>query len=127
METRAGRSATFRRLCTELGHRDVVVQVLTGRTQHRARASLLHRITVAGDVRYLFVVIDPNGAARRVIATLAHELQHAIEVARETEVGRSIPVDRFFMQIANVRCGEANCFETSAAIRVQHEVLRELD
>src|SRR5690606_27083874 len=89
--TGSSRSATFRRLLAELEAGDVIVQVTSGRPGDRLRGSLLHRVVVAGSIRYLFITIDPNGAANRLIGTLAHELQHAIEVLREPGVGRGIP------------------------------------
>ena len=121
------RSPTLRRLRAEIEAGDVVVQVMTGRMRPRVRGSLLHRVVTAGTCRYVFITVDIRGAARRVVGTFAHELQHAIEVAREPAVGRSLAIDRFFMQIANQPCGVANCFETWAAVQIQNDVLRELD
>ena len=54
-----------------------------------------------------------------MIGLIAHELQHALEVARAPEVGRSRDIEEFFRSIADQEFRNARCFETSAAVKVQ--------
>ena len=120
-------SPTFRRLVTELASTDVVVHVFLARRHNGLRGYLVHRVVEAGGVRFLQIAIDAGGAEPRVIGLLAHELQHALEVARVPEVGRTRRIDRFFEEIADNVCRSATCSETRAATEVQEAVVDELD
>jgi hypothetical protein len=120
-------SATFRRLVTELNGSDVVVHVVGGRLPEGLRGQLRHTVAAAEGVRYLFITVDTRVAGQLAIAIIGHELQHALEVARAPEVGRTVRVDDFFEKITDAPCRSARCFETSAAMRIQEDVARELD
>jgi hypothetical protein len=127
IERGQARSATFRRLVAELNGSDVVVHVLAGRLPHGIRGQLRHTVVTVADLRYLFVTVDARAAAPLAIAIIGHELQHALEVARAPEVGRTARIDDFFAKIADNACRSATRFETAAANEVQEKVLRELD
>lgn len=62
-----------------------IVYVKTGR-RGRARACLLHQVTVADDYRLLTIVIDPERSVVAVMAAIAHELQHALEVVGNARI-----------------------------------------
>jgi hypothetical protein len=121
------RSPTFRRLVRELNDSDVVVHVLPGRVPPGLRGQLRHTVAAVEGLRYLFITVDARAAGPLAIAIIGHELQHALEVARAPEVGRSIRVDDYFEKIADAPCRSARCFETAAAMRIQEQVVRELD
>jgi hypothetical protein len=121
------RSPTFRALVTALNDSDVIVYVTPRSMPQGLRGFLVHRIIETGGHRYLRIGVDGRGAKARTIALIAHELQHALEVARVREVGRSRPIEQFFSAIADLRCTtRGDCFETAAAIEIQNAVLREL-
>lgn len=119
-------SATFRRLVEELNASDVMAHVRHQRMPDGFRGYLVHRVREANGLRYLHIAVDSRGAEARVIGLIAHELQHALEVARTPEVGRLRHIDEFFASIADQGCRSAKCFETSAAVGVQEAMLREL-
>jgi hypothetical protein len=119
-------SPTFRRVVQELNASDVMVHVRHSRMPDGFRGSLMHEVLESNGVRYLRIAIDARGAATRLMALIAHELQHALEVARVPEVGRSVHIAQFFETIADYECRTVNCVETAAAIDVQEAVLREL-
>lgn len=121
------RSATFRRIVAELDASDVVVHLIQGPMPDGFRGYLIHRVVESNGVRYLKIAVDPRAAEALVIGLIAHELQHALEVARAPEVGRSRDIEEFFRSIADQGCRNARCFETSAAVEVQETVTRELD
>ena len=120
-------SLTFRRLVDELNASDVIVHLERRYIRDGIRGELVHRVVESNGFRYLRIVIDSRGTDRRVIPIIAHELQHAVEVARASEVGRSQRIDDFFLRIADDKCAAPMCVETAAAIEVQRHVARELD
>jgi hypothetical protein len=122
------RSATFRLLVTALNDSDVIVYIETSvRHVARLRGHTVHRIVTEGPHRYVRIRLNPNGAEEQRIGVIAHELQHALEIARAPEVGRSRTVQDLLVRIGftfGTRC--ANCYETVDAMNVQRTVREEL-
>ena len=123
------RSPTLKTLVSELNDSDVIVFItwLSSATRSDYGGYLLNRVVLAGGYRYLLISVNGHSTDDRVIALIAHELQHALEVARVSEVGRTMSVQELFRKIATVPCGRGDCFETIDAIRVQDAVMQELD
>jgi hypothetical protein len=63
-----------------------------------------------------------------LIGTIAHELQHAIEVARVPEVRSPEDVEKLFTRLSGgLTCGGVgDCVETVEALDVQRAVMDEL-
>ena len=81
---------------------------------------------VAGGIRYIHVMADVTGAETRGIGIIAHELQHAIEVAKAPDVRDDRHLALLFER-AHLQFGCAGeCFETRAALNVQYQVIAEL-
>jgi len=117
------RSSTFRSLVESLDRSDVIVYVDPKLTRPALGAYLAHVIVVAGGVRYLHIAIDAHGAEGRVVPLLAHELQHALEVAGDPTVRDSESMDRLFERLAvQFGCGGTTCAETQAAKDVEARV-----
>jgi hypothetical protein len=86
-----------------------------------------HEITVTADVRYVRIALGRLDDGNRAIALIAHELQHAVEIANAPDVGRTLSVTEFFAAINAGGCTAAGlCYETAAALAVQASVMREL-
>jgi hypothetical protein len=122
------RSATFQSLIHALNDTDVIVYIETSviRTT-RLRGHLLHRVVAQGTHRYLRLRLSPNGAVEQRMGVIAHELQHALEIARAREVGRSKTIDELFVNIGftfGSRC--SNCYETVEAMSAERKVREEL-
>jgi hypothetical protein len=118
-------SATFRRLVDTLEQSPVLVYVETGRCPAIRRQRLnacLARLATAGGARYLHlrVVVDATLPANHLIATIGHELQHAVEAA---ESASGAAIDR---RGVTPRLVGGNVYETDAAQDVKALVLREL-
>jgi hypothetical protein len=127
VEDGVARSATFRRLIETLDASDVIVYI--GPKFHREALAgyLAHRLIVAGPLRYIKIALDMNGPGDRVVALMAHELQHAVEVAEAPEVRDSQSMVRMFERTSlDNACGGGNCDETKAAIEIQEAVFAEL-
>jgi hypothetical protein len=121
------RSSTFQHLVETLDRSDVIVYVDTKLTRPALGAYLAHTVVVAGGVRYLHIAIDAHGAERHLVPLLAHELQHALEVAGDPTVRDSESMDRLFERLAvEFGCGGTTCAETQAAKDVEAAVGAEL-
>jgi hypothetical protein len=80
------RSRTMRAIVGELQQRDVIVYI---QMQPSLRGRLLGKLTwVTGTrrFRYLRIFLNPAESQDVIIATLGHELQHAVEVAHEPSI-----------------------------------------
>jgi len=86
LERGIAHSPTFRELAARLERSDVVVYISV---EPRPSAKCPGAIRFVGASRYsrfLHVALDQDLAAKELIALLAHELQHAIEVADAPEI-----------------------------------------
>ena len=88
-------SATFRRLIVTLNDSDVIVYIEPIRTRQPLRGYLAHNIVARGQYRYLRIAVEIAGSERRLVSLLAHELQHAVEVAHAPEVRDPESLERF--------------------------------
>ena len=126
IEDGKARSTTFSGLVARLTASDVVVYV---EPRLRLPAGLVgyldHRVTATGDRRYLWIVVDAMLEHDRLIAIIAHELQHAVEVAGVPDARSAAAIDGVFRSRTCVR-PPTNCGETEAALRVQETVSAEL-
>jgi hypothetical protein len=115
------RSATFRRLLDVLQSSDVVVYVETGVLDRPGR---LVFVTAGRDCRFLRVSIRIPGRDADLIAWLAHELQHAVEIAAAREVTDQHAVLDLYQRIGTA---DRSTVESAAAqetwARVRDEVL----
>jgi hypothetical protein len=124
------RSATLRGLIDRLEAADWLVFVQPGRCPDRVMVGCLIHFVGAFEGRpYLRLLISTDGRhIDQVIATLAHELQHAIEVVTDggvTDRASLIALGRRLAQ-GQYRTSRATIYETSEARRVGDAVLREL-
>jgi len=122
------RSPTLRALADRVGELNGIVYVVTAvrvwtGTNHSLQGALSHQVTVAGDRRILRITVT-HDYSDSAIATIAHELRHAIEVLEDPGVRTTEDVDALFERIGTrVSAGVA---ETGAASEVQRMVAEEL-
>ena len=125
------RSETFRRLVRALDASTWLVFVQPGPCPEKAAvACLLHVVGEYEGSPYVRVLVNHKQRhPDNVIATLAHELQHALEVAQAPEVRDTASMRALFERIGTVRVRSttATAYETEAARRIGERVLRELD
>jgi hypothetical protein len=103
--TNAGiaRSATFRDLIGTLNASDVIVSIEPKVTRPHLRGYLANQIVAEGD-RYMRIAIETSGSQNRLVRLLAHELQHAVEVAQAPEARDEASLRRALASLA-VRSG----------------------
>ena len=116
------RSATFRRIVETIDASDGIVFVEEGRCAPSVRACLALSVKQAGPSRLLRVVVDVKRADWDLMGSIAHELQHAVEVLSDPSV-RSNGAIYLFYRRAGETSGDR--FETPAAINAGDSVRRE--
>jgi hypothetical protein len=119
----AARSATVRDLLARLTGSDVIVYVeMTGTPEiPTARTKL---VTTAPGVRFLRIGISLTVPFNDLAPLLAHELQHAVEIAEHRDVTDDEGVRRLYDRIG--RALGRDRFETDAAHDVERAVRAEL-
>lgn len=126
IEAGLSHSATFRRLVDILNESDVIVYVERKRERQALGGYLAHNIVTRGEYRYLRIGVETQGAERRLVSLLGHELQHAVEVAQSPDVRDAESLERMFSRLAlKFGCGGTTCSETQAAKDIEHIVSEE--
>lgn len=122
------RSTTLRDLVARLNASDVVVYIKRGLRLRSGLAGYLdHGIVAAGPFRYMTIVVDGGLGTDRLIGVIAHELQHAAEIAEASEARSAAAVDALFRHLDSGKCVRlSTCMETDAAVRVQESVAGDL-
>jgi hypothetical protein len=123
------RSPTFRALVDTLQHSNVIVLVQPGLCAGGRIRSCLVGVAGSAHNRHLRIRLDPQHTIENgLIATAAHELQHAVEVAENPDVvdGRSLAA--LYRRIAIGRCGQGQSeeCETNRALATERTVYLEL-
>lgn len=126
------RSGTLQRMIEEVAASDVIVYVSRTALEGTLRGALRFVGAGAGGGRYLLIELnDDLGAGLdaptdRVvgIATLAHELQHALEVAEAADVQDLDAFEAFFSQVGTER--RRDVVDTEAAQLVGEQVYFEM-
>jgi hypothetical protein len=125
----AARSPLVHELIDRLDRTDVVVYI-----RHRTFGSVLLDgrigiLSAAGGRRYLVIELACDRSELVQMATLGHELHHALEIAAEPSIVDSRTLALFYGRIGipSHPMGHAQTFETQAAAdigaRVRHELL----
>ncbi len=120
------RSAAFRSLVDEIHRSNAVVAVQLGLCANGLRSCVSH---VEGDdrQRHVRVKIQARGTEDRLIATIAHELQHVVEILREPEVTNAERALALYRRIGLGKCREglSEACETEDARAMEARVLEE--
>jgi hypothetical protein len=117
------RSATFRRLVTAIDATNGIVYVEQGACVHKLRACLTLDVTAAAQYRILRVIVDARQPDWDVMASIGHELRHALEVLENPALVDSASVYLFYAQ---GREGNDHPFETRAAMDAGFAVRNEV-
>ena len=123
------RSATLRALAQRITQSDVVVYVFCDGDPQSRIAGRMTFLSAAGGIRYLVVRLARLRSHAQQIAILAHELQHAVEVADTPAIVDSESLAREYLRIGHVNRDSPTpglTFDTRAAIATGYRVLDEL-
>ena len=121
----AGQSATFRRLLATIEQTHGMVQIEVGMCGHGVRACLKMWMETVGPNRFLRVAIDrrKGDSDVDVMASMGHELQHAVEALSESGVVDGVGLYNFFTRFAPTRDDR---FETNTAVHAGGDIRNEL-
>jgi hypothetical protein len=123
LEEARERSATFRGLVQAIEATDGIVYVEQGPCGHGVRACLTLSITPAAEYRILRVLVDARQPDWEVMASIGHELQHALEVLNDLALKTG---EEMFLFYAREGLNMERSFETGNAIRAGNAVKNEV-
>jgi hypothetical protein len=118
------RSATFRALIASIESTDGIVLVESGGCRRGVAACLTWQVTLAGPYRLLFVRVDSRKSDVDLMASVGHELQHAVEVLAEPSLRSTSEIHLFYT--AGWGRDLLRAVETAAARTVGDAVFREV-
>jgi hypothetical protein len=123
------RSATFRGIIDEIQRSNTIVMVQYGLCAKGLIRSCVTHVSGDARARNIRIVINTRTTNDRLIATIAHELHHALEIIRTPEATDAEQVMALFRRIGTGECatGRSDRCETEAALAVEKQVLDELD
>jgi hypothetical protein len=124
------RSATFRRLSDAIAHSDGIVYIEFGYCAFgHLNGCLLPFLASSHGNRYLRIIVTPDKNRQshdQLLALIAHELQHALEVIEHAEVVDVATMEALYRRIGRPETGGMTGYETSAARAAGDAVLSEL-
>ena len=121
------RSVTFRALVNRIEASDLIVYVSLSPVMKSSLAGKLTWMTRAGDFRYVRATINAGQHNNQMIAALAHELQHAVEVLQDESVSDQRSLQELYKRIGRPsHSGVGAAWETIAAQEMGLRVRREL-
>jgi hypothetical protein len=120
-------SPTLRALVDRLNDSDVIVFITCERDPAARSAGRLNFMTAAGGVRYVVVRLKQGLPRPRAIAMLAHELQHAAEVADDASIVDEQSMEQAYERLGHRKWkGGSATFDTRAAVDTGYRVLEEV-
>ena len=121
------RSTTFKALVDRIESSNVIVYVALNPLMKKSLSGMLTWMTRTGDYRYLRASISTDLTSDQMIATLAHELQHAVEVIEDETVIDEASLVSLYRRIGRQSGNAAPMrWETIAAQETGFKVRREL-
>ena len=122
-------SPSLRALVDRLQQSDVVVYVQCERYAPSRVAGRLTFVSAAGGRRYVVVRLQRLESRAQQIALLAHELQHAVEIADTPAIVDGASLAREYQRLGHVSTWSTTpgiAYDTVAAVEMGRRVLREV-
>jgi hypothetical protein len=122
------RSEVFRALVDEIQRSNAVVVIQFGLCANGRFRSCVTSVDGDSRQRHVRVKINPRPTDDRLIATVAHELQHVVEIVRQPDVTNAETALSLYRRIGTGRCREglSEACETEAALSIEARVLDDL-
>ena len=124
IETGAAQSPALRALLADIEAAPVLVFIDCGVQMRTRLAARLNFVTSVNGVRYVRVGVDCTLPRRHQVALLAHELQHALEIAGRPDVVDPDSMATYYEDIgfSTYKDGTYTGFEPAAAVAMQRRV-----
>jgi hypothetical protein len=122
-------SVLFRTLVDRLNRSDVIVYVTSDHSMPSTVEGRMTFVGTAGGRRYVVVSLAWGRSDLRAIATLGHELQHAVEVAETPEIIDAPSLARSYAEFGFPSHGNSNgaAYDTHAALDAGERVWEEMN
>lgn len=121
------RSETVRALVEELERSNVIVYLEIQWNLKRGLAGNLAWVAATKTFRYVRISLNPELTADAMVATLGHELQHAVEIARERSIVSGEAMAGYYERNGLDITSHWHGWDTLAARRAGEDVRRELN
>ena len=125
LERGVAKSPTFAALLARLNASDVIVYIEQTVDLPKTLQGRLLLMPLANHQRYLRIQINRDGSQNELVATIGHELRHAIEVAEASDVRDETALERLYRRIGMGSSGE-HTYDTEAARTTGRRVRKEL-
>ena len=123
----AARSATFKALVDRIEASNVIVYIALNPIMKPSLSGMLTWMTRVGNYRYVRASISTDLSFNQMIATVAHELRHAVEVIDDESVSDEKSLVALYKRIGHQSSVSAPArWETTAAQETGFRVRREL-
>lgn len=124
----AVRSKTLMTLVEEIEQSNAIVFVGYGQCANGQIRSCVIGVQGDGQHRAIRIIVDSRATGYRLMATIAHELQHAVEILREPTAVDGATTMALYRRIAKGKCasGLSDRCETELALATERAVLDEL-
>jgi hypothetical protein len=119
----ARESPTFRSMVDAIRSAKGIVYIQPGKCGHGVRSCLVD-VLPAGDRRILRAKVDVRKSDPELMASIGHELRHALEVLSDPTIKSGNAMFYFYHRTATMGSGRA--FETPAAVLAGDTVGREI-
>jgi len=122
------RSATFRDLVDEVQRSNAIVVVQFGLCANGRIRSCVSNVDGDATRRHIRIKVNTKTTDDRLIATIAHELQHAVEILSDPGTVDAHSTLLLYRRIGTMECrnGLTDRCETEAALQIESLVNREL-
>jgi hypothetical protein len=120
------RSVTLRAIVDRLEQLEVIVYLEMQPALRKKLAGMLTFLTATASSRYVRVSLNPEYPRDTLVATLGHELQHALEVAEAPSVVDAASLQAYYEKHGLSTPRHANGWDSLAARVIGDEVRREL-
>jgi hypothetical protein len=121
-------SEAFRALVDEIQRSNVIVVVQFGFCANGRVRSCVSNVDEDANQRHIRIKVSTKTTDDRLIATIAHELQHAVEILRDPETVDGPSTLQLYRRIGTRDCrtGLTDKCETEAAVHIEARVNDEL-
>jgi hypothetical protein len=121
-------SEAFRALVDEIQRSNVIVVVQFGFCANGRVRSCVSNVDEDANQRHIRIKVSTKTTDDRLIATIAHELQHAVEILRDPETVDGPSTLQLYRRIGTWDCrtGLTDKCETEAALHIEARVNDEL-
>jgi hypothetical protein len=122
------RSAAFRALVDEIQRSNAIVVVQIGLCANGRIRSCVSNVDADVNGRYIRIKLNTKATDDRLIATIAHELQHAVEIVRDPETVDATTTLSLYRRIGTNDCRArlTDKCESEAALQIEAFVNAEL-